>query len=92
MTSVSEQLQPESVRVLAEQRVYPRYDAFHGTPDPMIWRRVTVETPRGSAAFEQTDYGHPGRWNGWQPRGIDQALLPRLSQLESLVETAAAFL
>ena len=46
------------VSARCEQRVFPPYDALHGTPNAMLWRKVTIETPRGSAAFEQTDYGH----------------------------------
>jgi hypothetical protein len=58
----------------------------------MLWRRVRVETPLGDAAFEQTDYGHPGRLNPWEPRGIAPALQPRLAQLRALVEAVAPLL
>ena len=80
------------VRAECEQRSYPPYDAFHGTPDSMIWRRVTLETAQGRAAFEQTDYGHPGRLNSWQPRGIDTSLAPRLADLQAVAEALAALL
>ncbi|HEU0073051.1 MAG TPA: hypothetical protein VFS30_03500 [Dehalococcoidia bacterium] len=73
-----------------EQRVYPPYDALHGTPDAMLWRKVTVETPRGSTAFEQTDYGHPGRLNPWEPRGVASGLTAKLSQLQAVAEALAA--
>lgn len=69
-----------------EQRTYPPYDDFHATPSPMFWRRVTIETARGSAAFEQTDYGHPGRLNDWEPRGVAPALTSRLAQLRAIAE------
>jgi len=85
-------IEATQVSVAAEQRSYPPYDAFHGTPSPMLWRRVRIETPRGSAAFEQTDYGHPGKLNPWQPRGIDSSLQPRLQQLHAVVEAVAALL
>jgi hypothetical protein len=81
-----------TINVRCEARVFPPYDAFHGTPNPMQWRKVTFETPRGTAAFEQTDYGHPGRWNAWEPRGIPVALVPLLSELRALAEAAAALL
>src|SRR3990172_3862689 len=58
------------VSVRCEHPTYPPYDAFHGTPSPMLWRRVVIETTRGSATFAQTDYGHPGRLNPWEPRRI----------------------
>ncbi len=84
--------EPESsiINVTCEQRVYPPYDALHGTPNAMLWRIVTIETPRGSARFEQTDYGHPGRLNGWEPRGVSSALTPRLAELTALAESVAA--
>jgi hypothetical protein len=73
-----------------EQRVYPPYDDFHGTPDAMLWRRVTIETRGASAAFEQTDYGHPGRLNAWEPRGVAPSLTPKLTQLRAVAEALAA--
>ena len=79
-----------SLRV--EAKTFPPYDDFHGTPNPMQWRKVTIETPKGTAAFEQTDYGHAGRWNGWEPRGIPVALVPKLDALRALAEAAGAVL
>ena len=73
-----------------EQRVYPPYDALHGTPTAMLWRKVSIETPRGKAAFEQTDYGHPGRLNPWEPRGVAASLASRLTQLQAVAEALAA--
>lgn len=80
------------ISVRCEQRTYPPYDAFHATPDPMVWRRVTIQTPRGTAAFEQSDYGHPGRWNAWEPRGIAPGLTSRLAELQRLAEAVASLL
>ncbi len=80
------------LQVRCEQKTYPPYDDFHGTNSPMLWRRVTMETPQGSAAFEQTDYGHPGRLNPWEPRGIATGLLPKLSQLRAIAEAVGATL
>lgn len=73
-----------------EQRVYPPYDALHGTPNAMLWRKVTIESPRGAAAFEQTDYGHPGRLNPWEPRGVASGLTARLPQLQAVAEALGA--
>jgi hypothetical protein len=69
---------------------YPRYDAAHGTPDPMVRRLLTLHLPRGTARFEQTDYGHPGRFNAWEPRGIDTALQPRTNELKALCESLSS--
>lgn len=80
------------VKVRGEQRSYPPYDPFHGTPDAMLWRRIVIETAGGTAVLEQTDYGHPGRLNPWQPRGVAGALLPRLPELRALAEAVAALL
>jgi hypothetical protein len=78
------------ISVTCEQKVYPPYDALHGTPNAMLWRSVTIETPRGGARFEQTDYGHPGRLNAWEPRGVSSALTSRLSELTAIAEAVAA--
>jgi hypothetical protein len=78
------------INVTCEQKVYPPYDAFHGTPNAMLWRSVTIETPRGRARFEQTDYGHPGRLNGWEARGVSSALTSRLTELTAIAEAVAA--
>ncbi len=86
---------PEATTVVSlrcEQRIYPPYDDFHGTNWPMLWRRVTIETPSGAATFEQTDYGHPGRVNPWEPRGIPVALVPRTAQLRAIAEAVGALL
>ena len=80
------------LRIDVTQRTYPAYDGFHGTPNAMLWRRVRIETPDGGATFEQTDYGHPGRLNPWEPRGIDNKLLPRLRDLVAVVEAIGALL
>jgi hypothetical protein len=75
-----------------QQRTFPPYDGFHSTPSAMLWRHITITTPQGTASFEQTDYGHPGRLNPWEPRGIAPALVPKLAQLRALVEAAASML
>lgn len=78
--------------VHAEQRTYPPYHDFHGTNWPMLWRRVTIDTSAGRAAFEQTDYGHPGRLNPWWPRGVPSGLTGRMAQLQALAESIGAML
>jgi hypothetical protein len=80
------------LQLRCEQRTYPPYDHLHGTPHPMLQRLVRIETTKGSATFEQTDYGHPGKLNPWDPRGIDSSLQPRTAQLRALAEAAAALL
>jgi hypothetical protein len=89
---MSETIADSTVVVSArcEQRVYPPYDALHGTPNAMLWRKVTIETPRGNAAFEQTDYGHPGKLNPWEPRGVASGLTSKLAQLQAVAEALGA--
>ena len=67
--------------IAVTEQHYPRYDAAHGTPDPMVRRLIEIRLPDGAARFEQTDYGHPGRLNPWEPRGVDVALQPRTPEL-----------
>lgn len=74
------------VEISVSEEQYPRYDPAHGTPDPMVRRLVTMRLPAGSARFEQTDYGHPGRFNAWEPRGIDSRLQARTAELLALCE------
>jgi hypothetical protein len=81
---------PAALNLVCEARTYPPYDPFHGTNAAMLWRRVTITTPRGTARLEQTDYGHPGRLNDWQFRGIDAALQPRSKELIALAAAATA--
>lgn len=81
-----------ALNITCEQRTYPPYDGFHGTPNAMLWRRVTIHTLKGEAVFEQTDYGHPGQMNAWVTRGVANALLPRLGELQAAAEAAAALL
>ena len=81
-----------TISVRGEAKTFPPYDAYHGTPNAMQWRKVTIETSKGTAAFEQTDYGHPGRWNGWEPRGIPVGLVPRLEELRAIAAATGALL
>ncbi len=76
---------------IIEER-YPRYDPAHGTPDPMVRRLVTIQLPNGTARFEQTDYGHPGRFNPWDPRGIDMLLQTRTGELKAVCEALSLVL
>jgi len=78
--------------IAVTEQHYPRYDAAHGTPDPMVRRLLTITLPGGAARFEQTDYGHPGRFNPPELRGIDPALQPRTPELLALCTAVARLL
>jgi hypothetical protein len=76
---------------LTEQR-YPPHDPSHATPHVMVRRLITIRAPRGEARFEQTDYGHPGRFNTWEPRGIAPGLQSRTYELEALCQRLGSIL
>jgi hypothetical protein len=78
------------VDINVTEELFPAYDAAHGTPDPMVRRLLTLRLPAGSARFEQTDYGHPGRFNTWEPRGIDSALQPKTKDLLALCDAISS--
>lgn len=80
------------LQVTVTEESFPRYDPAHGTPDPMVRRVLTLHVDKAEARFEQTDYGHPGRFNPWDPRGIDSRLQPRTEQLRALCESITPLL
>ena len=59
------------------EETLPASDPSHGTPNAVVRRSLEFELPQGAARWEQSDYGHPGRFNPWDPRGIDAALRRR---------------
>ena len=80
------------VTIVIDEEQLPRYDAAHGTPDLMVRRLATLKLPDGEAKFEQTDYGHPGRFNPWEPRGIAPKLQPREQALRAICDALERFL
>jgi len=72
------------------EETLPPYDPAHGTPHAMVRRVLEFELPQGKARWEQTDYGHPGRFNPWDPRGIDTKLQPKTAQLRAVAEAIGA--
>ena len=82
----------EIVSMRVEEQHFPRYDDAHGTPDPMIRRTLVLQLVKGAARFEQTDYGHPGRWNAWELRGVDSTLQPRTVELLALCDAITSLI
>ncbi len=78
--------------IRVREETLPAHDPAHGTPHPVVRRTLDVELPQGVAHWEQTDYGHPGRFNPWEPRGIDVALQPRTAELRTAVEAVGGLL
>ena len=92
MSSQEEVGATEPLRVSLSQQTFPPHDALHGTPHPMVQRRFLFELPAGQAEVEQTDYGHPGRFNPCQPRRLPPALQGRAELLAAAAEALARLL
>ena len=71
---------------------FPPYDALHGTPHEMVRRTLEFELPDGTSRWEQSDYGHPGRFGDWEPRGIDARLQPKTAGLKDAAEAIGKLL
>jgi hypothetical protein len=56
----------------------------------MIRRVLEFELAASKSMWEQTDYGHPGRFNPWEPRGIDTRLQPKTALLRAAAEAIGA--
>ena len=80
----------EQVAIRLSEEVLPPHDPLHGTPHPLVRRLVTIELSGGSARWEQTDYGHPGRFNAWESREIATVLQPKFRRLQAVVEAVGA--
>ncbi len=79
-----------TVRLVEEH--YPPHDALHGTPHEMLRRVLEIELPDGTSTWEQTDYGHPGRYNDWEPRGIDARLQTKTARLKAAAQAIGELL
>jgi hypothetical protein len=71
---------------------FPPHDPLHGTAHEMVRRVLEFDLPDGTARWEQTDYGHPGRFNEWEPRGIDARLQPKAAALKAAAAAIGALL
>lgn len=78
--------------IRVREETLPPHDPSHGTPHAMVRRTLVFELALGKATFEQTDYGHPGRFNPWDARGIDAKLQPKTAQLAAAAEAIGAVL
>ena len=87
MTGVTERFE-----LSLEQEEAPPYHPSHGTPHAMKSRTLVIRVGDATARFEQTDYGHPGRFNPWSPRGIDAPLQARSDALLRLCDSVSALL
>jgi len=76
---------------LTEER-YPAHHALHGTPHEMVRRVLEFELPEGTSQWEQSDYGHPGRFNDWETRRVDTKLQAKAPNLKAVAEAIGALL
>ena len=83
---------PPAVSVSVTQEILPPRDDRHGTPHPMVERVFSFELPAGTAVVDQTDYGHPGRFNPCHARRRPPALQSRTPQLLAAAEALAGLL
>lgn len=92
MTLASAQSQVTELRVrITEETLPPRHE-LHGTPHPVVQRIFTFELPGGTAEVDQTDYGHPGRFNPCHAKRIPPPLQARTGQIVAAAERLAALL
>jgi hypothetical protein len=80
------------IEIAVSEEQLPRFDPSHGTPHPMVRRLLTIRVNEREAHFEQTDYGHPGRFNPWTSRGIAVPLQPRTDELRAICESVSRLL
>lgn len=83
---------PNNVTIKLHEETLPPHDPSHGTGHAMLRRTLEIELPQGKARWEQTDYGHPGRLNPWDPRQIDARLQAKTAQLLAVADAISALL
>ncbi len=82
----------KELRVRITQEVFPSRHEMHGTPHPVVQRLFTFDLPQGTAEVDQTDYGHPGRFNPCHAKHIPTPLQPRTQQLVAAADALARLL
>lgn len=80
------------ITVRMSEETFPPHHDRHGTASTVVIRSLAFELPEGQALWEQSDYGHPGRFNEWEPRGIPARLQPRTADLKRAAEGLGALL
>jgi len=92
MTTAGVQPKIRELRIRITQRLYPPYDDRHGTASSVVERTFAFDFPQGTAEVDQTDYGHPGRFNPCHPRLVPPALQPKTNQLVAAATALAGLL
>jgi hypothetical protein len=81
-----------AAQVTIAQTSLPPHHYLHGTPHPVVLRLFTFELAGGTAEVDQTDYGHPGKFNPCHAKTIPTALQAKTPQLLAAAESLAALL
>ena len=89
MAWVSAETTRKELRVRITEEVFPPHHEMHGTPHPVVQRVFTFELPQGTAEVDQTDYGHPGRFNPCHAKHIPLPLQPKTGQIVAAAEALA---
>ena len=92
MAQVGAERRLKELSVQVTQEVFPPRHEMHGTPHPVVQRHFTFTFPQGQAEVDQTDYGHPGRFNPCHAKRIPTPLQPKTDQLVAAAEALAALL
>ncbi len=74
------------------QELFPARHEMHGTPHPVVQRVFAFAFPQGTAEVDQTDYGHPGRFNPCHAKHIPTPLQPKTGQIVAAAEALAVLL
>ena len=82
----------KELQVVVRQETFPPYHQSHGTPHSVVQRSFVFQFPQGIAEVDQTDYGHPGRFNPCHAKSIPLALQPITGKIVSAAEALAALL
>ena len=92
MAQLSTEPRLKELSMQVTQAVFPTRHERHGTPHPVVQRLFTFTFPQGQAEVDQTDYGHPGRFNPCHAKRIPTPLQPKTDQLVAAAEALAALL
>lgn len=82
----------EVLNVSVTQQSLPPYHHLHGTPHAVVQRIFAFTLPQDTAIVDQSDYGHPGRFNPCHAKQIPTSLQPKTNQILAAAEALAALL
>jgi hypothetical protein len=78
--------------VTIDETSLPPHHLLHGTPHTVVSRLFRFELTAGVAEVDQTDYGHPGKFNPCHAKKIPTILQPKTNLIVAAAEAIAALL